>query len=64
LFVGQRLLGITAEERKDSLEQIAQLIEAGEVTPVIDRIYPLADAAEAVRHLEEGHAAGKIVVTI
>ena len=64
LFVGQHLLAINAEERKDTLEQLAELIESGKVTPVIDRTYPLADAAEAVRHLEEGHAAGKIVVTI
>ena len=64
LLVGQRLLAINAEERKDTLVQLAELIERGEVTPVIDRSYPLADAAEAVRHLEEGHAAGKIVVII
>jgi len=64
LFVGQRLLAINAKERKDTLEQLAELIEGGEVTPVIDRIYPLTEAAEAVRHLEDGHAAGKIVVTI
>jgi NADPH:quinone reductase-like Zn-dependent oxidoreductase len=64
LFVGQRLLAINAEERKDTLEQLAELNESGKVTPIIDRTYPLADAAEAVRHLEEGHAAGKIVVTI
>jgi len=64
LFVGQRLLAINAEERKDTLEQLAELIESGKVTPVIDRSYSLAEAAQAVRHLEEGHAAGKIVVTI
>jgi NADPH:quinone reductase-like Zn-dependent oxidoreductase len=42
---------------------IAKLVEDGNVAPVIDSKYPLADAAEAVRHLEAGHARGKVVVT-
>jgi len=42
---------------------IAKLVEDGNVAPVIDRKYPLADAAEAVRYLEAGHARGKVVVT-
>ena len=40
------------------------MIQAGTVTPVSDKVYPLAAAAEAFRHLEAGHAHGKIVVTI
>jgi NADPH:quinone reductase-like Zn-dependent oxidoreductase len=40
------------------------MIEAGTITPVIDRTYPLIEAPDAIRHLERGHAAGKIVVTI
>jgi NADPH:quinone reductase-like Zn-dependent oxidoreductase len=39
------------------------MIEAGTITPVIDRTYPLIEAPDAVLHLAEGHAAGKIVVT-
>jgi NADPH:quinone reductase-like Zn-dependent oxidoreductase len=39
-------------------------MQAGTVTPVIDRCYPFMEAAEAMRHLESGHARGKIVVTI
>ena len=42
---------------------IAKLVEDGNVQPVIDRTYALADAAEAVRHLEAGHVRGKLVVT-
>jgi NADPH:quinone reductase-like Zn-dependent oxidoreductase len=40
------------------------MIQAETITPVIDRCYPLASTAEAFRHLEAGHAHGKIVVTI
>jgi NADPH:quinone reductase-like Zn-dependent oxidoreductase len=40
------------------------LLEAGEVTPVIDRTYPLAEVPEAMRYLEEGHARGKVVITV
>jgi NADPH:quinone reductase-like Zn-dependent oxidoreductase len=49
--------------RKDELDAIAGLAAAGKLTPVIDRCYALADAAEAVRHLEAGHARGKVIVT-
>jgi NADPH:quinone reductase-like Zn-dependent oxidoreductase len=40
------------------------MIEAGKVRPVIDRTYPLSQTAEAIRYLEEGHAKGKIVITV
>jgi NADPH:quinone reductase-like Zn-dependent oxidoreductase len=40
------------------------LIEAGKVTPVIDRTYPLSETADAVRYLEAGHARGKVVITV
>jgi NADPH:quinone reductase-like Zn-dependent oxidoreductase len=49
--------------QSDDLAFIAKLVEDGNVVPVIDRTYPLADAAEAVRYLEGGHARGKVVVT-
>jgi NADPH:quinone reductase-like Zn-dependent oxidoreductase len=40
------------------------LLEAGKVVPVIDRSYPLSDVPEAIRYLEEGHARGKVVITM
>jgi NADPH:quinone reductase-like Zn-dependent oxidoreductase len=43
---------------------LKELLEAGKVVPVIDRRYPLSGAAEALRYLEEGHAQGKIVITV
>jgi NADPH:quinone reductase-like Zn-dependent oxidoreductase len=41
-----------------------ELLETGQVTPVIDRRYPLSEVAEALRYLEEGHAQGKVVITV
>jgi NADPH:quinone reductase-like Zn-dependent oxidoreductase len=64
MFAGQRLRGLTAKERAEDLEAITRLIESGAVTPVIDRTYALADAPDAIRYLAEGHAAGKVVVTV
>jgi NADPH:quinone reductase-like Zn-dependent oxidoreductase len=43
---------------------LKELLEAGKVVPVIDRRYPLSDAAEAIRYLEEGHAQGKVVISV
>jgi NADPH:quinone reductase-like Zn-dependent oxidoreductase len=49
--------------QSDDLAFIAKLVEDGNVTPVIDRTYPLADVAEAVRYLEAGHVRGKLIIT-
>lgn len=54
------LVAITAEH----LEALRELIEAGTVTPMIDRVYPLAEAADAMRHVGSGHARGKVVVGV
>jgi NADPH:quinone reductase-like Zn-dependent oxidoreductase len=43
---------------------LTDLIEAGTVVPVIDRTYPLEQAADAIRYLEGGHVAGKLVLTV
>jgi NADPH:quinone reductase-like Zn-dependent oxidoreductase len=64
LFVGQRLRGFNAKVNQERLRTLGELIEAGTVTPVIDRTYPLAEAADAVRYLAEGHPRGKIVITV
>jgi NADPH:quinone reductase-like Zn-dependent oxidoreductase len=40
------------------------LIDAGKLTPILDRTYPLADTAEGLRHVEQGHARGKVVITV
>jgi NADPH:quinone reductase-like Zn-dependent oxidoreductase len=64
MFVGQRMRGLVARERAADLEVLSGLIESGAVTPVVDRTYALADAADAIRYLARGHAAGKIAVTV
>lgn len=63
-FVGQKLKGLMTAERQEDLRYLAELIDAGSVTPVIDKSYPLRDAAEAIRHLRDGHARGKVVITV
>ncbi|WCN79658.1 NAD(P)-dependent alcohol dehydrogenase [Micromonospora sp. LH3U1] len=64
LFVGQRLRSVSAVERTEDLNELGTLIESGALTPAVDRTYPLSQAADAIRHLRNGHPAGKIVVTI
>jgi len=63
-FMRQRVFFFVAKTRRNDLAFLAELIESGKVTPVVDRTYPLAETAEAIRHLETGHARGKIIVTV
>jgi NADPH:quinone reductase-like Zn-dependent oxidoreductase len=63
-FVRQRLTMLASKEHYADLEPLSRLIEAGQVTPVIDKTYPLAEVPDAMRHLEAGHARGKIAITI
>lgn len=57
------LMGLAKINQKD-LNFLKELLEARKIMPVIDRRYPLEQAAEAIRHLEEGHARGKVVITV
>ncbi|HUU62111.1 MAG TPA: NAD(P)-dependent alcohol dehydrogenase [Acidimicrobiia bacterium] len=63
-FVGQKLTAFTAQPRTEDLHTLKGLIEAGTLTPVIDRAYSLAEVPEAFRFLEQWHARGKVVITI
>lgn len=63
-FVGQRLRGLNSKVKQENLVTLSELIEGGKVVPVIDRTYPLIEAPDAIRYLEEGHPRGKIVVTV
>jgi len=60
----QRMASYIAKEHHSGLERLAELVEAGQLTPAIERTYPLAEAAAAIRHLESGAARGKLVVAI
>ncbi len=62
--VSQRMVFFLAHQNKGDLAVLHELLEAGKVTPVIDRTYPLSAAAEAIGYLEEGHARGKVVITV
>jgi NADPH:quinone reductase-like Zn-dependent oxidoreductase len=64
LFVGQKLGGLNSMVKQEDLVALKALIEADKVTPVIDRTYPLVEAPDAIRYLAEGHARGKIVITV
>jgi NADPH:quinone reductase-like Zn-dependent oxidoreductase len=62
-FVPQRIRPFVGRVNQHDLDTLGELIEAGNITPVIDRTYPLADAPEALGYLGQGHARGKIVIT-
>jgi NADPH:quinone reductase-like Zn-dependent oxidoreductase len=64
LFTEQKLMGLISKERHKDLMTLKKLIEAGKLTPVIDRTYPLREAPQAIRYLEQGHARGKVVLTV
>ncbi|MEV0378508.1 NAD(P)-dependent alcohol dehydrogenase [Nonomuraea sp. NPDC050643] len=63
-FVRHRFVNFMTKENADDLDALRELIEAGKVTPVIDRSHPLAEAAEAIGYAERGHARGKVILTV
>jgi NADPH:quinone reductase-like Zn-dependent oxidoreductase len=64
-FVGQRLRMLASKERPEDLQTLQELLEAGQVTPVIDRTFPLREVPEAFRQLVQGRGrGGKLVITI
>src|SRR5512140_3796669 len=63
-FVSQKMGMMLARINKEDLGVLRDFLEAGTVKPVIDRTYPLAQTAEALRYLEAGHARGKVVITV
>jgi NADPH:quinone reductase-like Zn-dependent oxidoreductase len=63
-FTRQAMRFFIARPNRDDLEFVRGLLEAGQVVPVIDRTYPLHETAQAIAYLEQGHARGKVIVTI
>jgi NADPH:quinone reductase-like Zn-dependent oxidoreductase len=63
-FVGQRLRMLSSQPRHEDLQTLRELAEAGKLTPVVDRTYPLAEVPAAMRDLEAGHVRGKLVISV
>jgi NADPH:quinone reductase-like Zn-dependent oxidoreductase len=61
---GQKMGNLLARPNQKDLIFMKELLEAGKVTPVIDRRFPLSEVADAIRYLEAGHAKGKVVITV
>ena len=60
----KRLLPFLARRSKDDLVVLASLIEAGTISPVVDSAFPMKHAADAMRHMENDHIGGKVVITV
>ena len=63
-FVSQKFISYIAQFNKKDMMVLADLMQSGKVTPVIDRTYKLSDVPEALRYLEQGHARGKVVIAV
>ena len=63
-FVRQRLRPLPSDWTREHLLAVTELVEAGQLTPVIDRTFALADVAAGLHHVEQGHARGKVVVSV
>ena len=63
-FMSQKAITFIAKSSQNDLKFIADLIANGKLKPVIDRCYSLNEAADAVRHVEEGHARGKVLIAV
>jgi NADPH:quinone reductase-like Zn-dependent oxidoreductase len=63
-FVSQKFVFMLAKLNQSDLGVLRDLMQAGKLTPVIDRRYKLSETAEAIRYLEKGHARGKVIITL
>ena len=64
LFVRQQITMVPTTWSRDDLLAVTEMVDTGTLRPVIDRTYPLADAAAGLQHVEAGHARGKVVITV
>ena len=63
-FTSQKMGMMLAEPNQKDLNLVAEMMESGKVKPVIDRTYPLSQIREAMAYLEQGHARGKVIITV
>jgi NADPH:quinone reductase-like Zn-dependent oxidoreductase len=61
-FGKQRLTGLLSSSSPEDLAHLTHLMAAGQLTPAVDRVFPLERAAEAISYLRQGHAVGKVVI--
>jgi NADPH:quinone reductase-like Zn-dependent oxidoreductase len=64
LFSSQKAVMFIAKSSQDDLMFLGELIATDKIKPVIDKSYTLNETSDAVRHVEEGHARGKVVITL
>ena len=64
LFVRQKITFVPTSQCRDDMVNVAELVDAGTLRPVIDRSYPLTETADALRYVETGHARGKVIITV
>ena len=63
-FVSQKFIAYIAQFNKADMSILADLMQTGKITPVIDRTFRFSETADALRYLQTGHARGKVVITI
>jgi NADPH:quinone reductase-like Zn-dependent oxidoreductase len=64
MVVSEKFVGFLAKANHNDLAAICDLIKSGTVTPIIDKRFPLSEVREAIQYLEQGHAQGKVVITL
>lgn len=64
LIGGRKAVTFTAKETADELAALSRMVEQGQLRSVIDRTYPLAETADAIRYLAEGHSEGKVLIDV
>jgi NADPH:quinone reductase-like Zn-dependent oxidoreductase len=63
-FVSQKMSMMLAEFSPEDMAALADLLQSGKIKPVIDRTYKLSEVPEALRYLEQGHARGKVIISV
>ena len=63
-FASQKFIAYVAQFNQKDMMVLADLMQTGKILPVIDRTYKLSETPDALRYLEQGHARGKVVITV